>query len=133
MPGTARSSTASLRCIGWSRALNRSACEGGQHVLAVEFQETRLVRSRCMEHQMPEAETDIVTDPLDVLVGIAGDDPSTGGTLERQRVGEALVSTGSSTVIFSSGVSAAPPSGACSSSARALSVSNDTLTSIMRS
>src|SRR5882757_8804364 len=39
---------------------------------------------------MPEAETDIVTDPLDVLVGVAGDDPSTGGALQRQCVGEAL-------------------------------------------
>ena len=53
-----------------------------QHMLAVEFQKARLIWSRRMEHQIPETETDIVTDPLDVLVGIAGDDPSTGGALQ---------------------------------------------------
>src|SRR5258705_9597677 len=52
-----------------------------QHVLAVEFQKARLVWSRRVEHQIPETETDIVTDPLDVLVGVAGYDPSTGGAL----------------------------------------------------
>src|SRR4029077_9562785 len=64
--------------------------EARQHVLTVEFQETRLVWSRRVEHQVPETETDIVTDPLDVLIGVAGHDPSTGGALQRQRVGEAL-------------------------------------------
>src|SRR5262245_33846553 len=89
MPGTANISTALLRVIGRSRSAEPLA-KPRQHVLAVEFQEAHLVRSRRVEHQIPEAETDIVTDPLDMLVGVAGHDPSAGGALQRQRVGKAL-------------------------------------------
>ena len=55
-------------------------------MLTVEFQEARLVWSRRVEHQMPETETDIVTDQLDVLVGVAGHDPSTSGAFQRPAV-----------------------------------------------
>ena len=50
-------------------------------MLTVEFQKAGLVRPRRVEHQIPKTETDIVTDPLDVLVGVAGHDPSTGGAV----------------------------------------------------
>src|SRR5262249_43320809 len=90
MPGTARISTALLRIMAGPAHSAEALAQPRQHVLALEFQKTRLVRSRRVKHQMPETETDIVTDPLDVLVGVAGDDPSTCGALQRQRVGEAL-------------------------------------------
>src|SRR4029078_9893367 len=60
-----------------------------QHVLAVEFQKARLVWSRRVEHQIAETETDIVTDPLDVLIGVAGYDPSAGGAPPAARGGAA--------------------------------------------
>src|SRR5690349_3851866 len=83
MPGTARISTALLRFIGRSRFYSaKTLAQPRQHVLAVEFQEARLVGSRRVEHQVPEAETDIVSDPLDVLVDITGYDPSAGIALQ---------------------------------------------------
>src|SRR3954451_23411444 len=90
MPGTARISTAVVRVIGLPAHSTETLAEARQHVLTVEFQKAGLVWSRRVEHQIPETETDIVTDPLDVLVGVAGHDPSTGGALQRQRVGEPL-------------------------------------------
>src|SRR5262249_10945543 len=90
MPGTARISTALLRFIGRSQHSVETHAHPRQRVIAVEFQKACLVWSRRVEHQIPEAETDIVTNPLDVLVGVAGHDPSTGGALQRQRVGKAL-------------------------------------------
>ena len=38
-------------------------------MLGIELQETRLIRPRCVKHQVAEAETDIVADPFDVLAG----------------------------------------------------------------
>src|SRR3954451_22671919 len=89
IPGTARIWTALLRFIDRSRSTETLA-ETRQHVLTVEFQKAGLVRPRRVEHQISKTETDIVIDPLDVLVGVAGYDPSTGRALQRQRVGEPL-------------------------------------------
>src|SRR6266700_3003030 len=76
MPGTANISTMLLRFIAGPAHSAETLAQPRQHVLAVEFQKARLIWSRRVEYQIPETETDIVTDPLYVLVGVAGHDPS---------------------------------------------------------
>src|SRR5579871_4179252 len=45
-----------------------------QHLAAEALDEAQLVGCRTVEHQVAEAEIDVLRDPLDLLLGIAGDD-----------------------------------------------------------
>ena len=62
----------------------------GRTCFAVELEEARLVGPGRVEHQVVEAQPDVVADLLDLLVGIVGHDPAAGGALERQGVGQPL-------------------------------------------
>src|ERR1700712_5397503 len=64
--------------------------EPGQHLVAVELEELRLIRPWSMEHQVLEAQIEVVADLLDVFIRIGGDDPSGGGLFNGQRISETL-------------------------------------------
>ena len=121
-----------MRLARFVRRATETATKARQNMLRIEPEESLLVRTRRVKDQMIEAEIDVVADPLDMLVRIGRDDPAARGALGRQPVGEALHLSGSWTDIFSSGVSARTAQWRVSSIARFMSVSNETLTSIMR-
>ena len=105
-----------------------------QHQLAIEFQEPGLIRAGRMEHQMAETHVDIGLDLLDVLVWI-GWRRSSGWRRARSAAHRpaAPFPSDRARVIFSSGVKAKAAQCRVSSSARCLSVSNETFISIIRS
>src|SRR5581483_1139636 len=58
----------------------------GQHLLGVQPEEAALIRSRCMEHAVPETQLDVRLEHAHVLVRIRGDDPA----LRRALSGESI-------------------------------------------
>src|SRR5437868_2729531 len=70
--------------------LPEGLAQAGQHLLGVKFEEARLVGAGGVKDEVTEAELDIKADALDLLVGVARDNPAARGAIERQSVGEAL-------------------------------------------
>ena len=122
-----------MRSCAFRPARRSARRRRGRTCSRVEPEEPLLVGTRRVKDQMVEAEIDVGADPLDMLVRIGRDDPAARGALEpraRRRGAPSRPDLGRTSSPPAS--ARAPPSGACPPSRACWSVSNETLTSIMR-
>ncbi len=75
--------------FGPPRSSKRCA-QPGQDLIRVQIQETRLIGSGSVKHEVPETHVDVGPDLLHVLVRIRRDDPALGGALRRQLIRQPL-------------------------------------------